>query len=163
MKRKPFILSALIFAVLIMAIGCEEGTPKLIYTLPDWIHGEHCTATQDATREEAAIGEKYFVGVRASSSSLTFIYREKGEGDDASTDELVEYPYESIPSKINSSWTPGLPDNMYPDLIRIAAYPDGSPYYTATMRIEHSKTLEGNDLIEFSFNPEGIGGFRILK
>lgn len=163
MKKRSLTILLLIFIILLFSSSCDYGSSNLIYTLPAWIHGEHYTDTADAARDEASVGEKYFVGIKATSNSLTFIYREKSEGNSASDDKLVDYPYEKIPSKINSNWRPGLPDNMYPDLIRIAAYPEGSSHPAASMSKEHSKTLEGDDLIVFRFNPEGIGGFRILK
>ena len=52
----------------------------LISSLPAWIQGEHYTDTADATRDEASVGEKYFVGIKATSNSLSFLYREKSEG-----------------------------------------------------------------------------------
>ena len=159
MKKRSLTILSLIFIVLFFSSACDDGTSNLIYTLPAWIKGEHYTDTADATRDEASVGEKYFVGIKATSNSLSFLYREKSEGNSASDDKLVEYPYETIPSRINSHWRPGLPDNMYPNLIRISAYPEGSSYPAASMSIERS----GNDLIDFFFNPSGIGGFRILK
>ena len=148
--------------VLCFVSSCDlEGQTQYDYTVPTWLRGEYLTDTAESTREEAADGQKYFVGVRATSNNISLLYRIKGTGTDSKTDHLVVYSQERVPAMINSSYTASLPVEQNPGVFTISAYVGAYP--KATLKIETGTDwLTGEPGIWFYFNPNGLGGFRIL-
>lgn len=106
-------------------------------------------------RAEADNGQKYFVGVRATSNSISLLYRIKRTGTE---DELVVYRQEEVPAMINHSYTAGpavVWENENPAYVSIHAF-DGT-HAKASLYIYNY----GSYLL-FRFNPYDLGGFRIL-
>ena len=149
--------------VLCFVSSCDlEGPTQYIYSVPKWLQGEHLTDTAETTRKEADDGQRYFVGVRATSNNISLLYRIKGTGTDSETDQLVVYSQEKVPAMINSSYTASLPVEQYPGVFTISAYVGAYPQ--ATLKIERGTDwLTGEPGIWFEFSNNGLGGFRILK
>lgn len=156
---------ALIAAVFVLCFvsSCDlEGPTQYIYSVPKWLQGEHLTDTAETAREEAAEGQRYFVGVKATPNKIYLLYRVKGIGTDSEKDRLVEYSQEQVPAMINPSYTASVPVEQYPGVFTISAYVGAYPQ--ATLKIERGTDwLTGEPGIWFYFNPNGLGGYRILK
>ena len=150
--------------VLCFVSSCDLEGSTQFYTVPTWLRGEYLTDTAESTREEAADGQRYFVGVRATSNNVSLLYRVKGTGTDSKTDRLVEYRQERVPAMINPSYTASFPVEQDPGVFTISAYVGSGAYPPATLRIERvTDWFTGETVaIEFKFKPEGLGGYRIL-
>ena len=152
MKSKRLLIAVAVILMLAL-VSCDfgGGGTNYRYTLPSWLHGTFAvdTATANYARAEAEVGQKYFVGIRGTSDTLYLIYRIKGTGPDSSSDEKVTYRQDEIPKKINSSYTASV---VLTEGNTVSAY-----------EITKDVDILGRDIVRFSFNPNGIGGFRILK
>ena len=145
--------------VLCFVSSCDlDGPTQYIYTVPTWLRGGYLM-NEDAVaqaRAEADVGQKYFVGVRATSNSILLLYRIKGTGTD---DELVVLRQEEVPAMINHSYTAGpavVWENENPAYVSIHAF-DGTHAKASLYIYNYSPYLK------FDFNPKGFGGFLILK
>ena len=148
--------------VLCFVSSCDlDGPNQYIYTVPTWLRGGYQLdeAAADQVRAEAINGQKYFVGVRATSNNISLLYRIKGTGTDSKTDRLVEYSQEKVPAMINHSYTAGpavVWENENPAYVSIHAF-DGT-HAKANLYIYNYGYY-----LKFDFYPYGLGGFRILR
>ena len=144
--------------VLCFVSSCDlDGPTQYIYTVPTWLRGGYLM-NEDAVaqaRAEADVGQKYFVGVQATSNSISLLYRIKGTGTD---DELVVLRQEEVPAMINPSYTAGtigIWDDKKPEYIAIRAMV--GTHAKASLYIDNYSPY-----IRFRFEPYDLGGFRIL-
>ena len=148
--------------VLCFVSSCDlDGPTQYLYSVPKWLQGGY-QLNKDAAdqfRAEAINGQKYFVGVRATSNNISLLYRIKGTGTDSQTDELVVYSQEKVPAKINPSYTAApivVWENENPEYVSIHAFEGG--HAKASLYIYNYSPY-----LKFDFNPKGLGGFLILK
>ena len=148
--------------VLCFVSSCDlEGPTQYIYTVPTWLRVEYLTDTAETAREEADDGQRYFVGIKATSNNISLLYRIKGTGTDSKTDRLVVYSQEKVPAMINPSYTASVPVEQYPGVFTISAYVGAYPQ--TTLWIKKGTNWLGEPVIWFEFSNNGLGGFRILK
>lgn len=163
MKSKRLLIAVAVILMLAL-VSCDFGgsDTHYIYTLPSWLQKtfEVDTATANNTRAEAEVGQKYFVGVKGTSDTLSIIYRIKGTGSDSSSDKKVTYRQDQIPKMIKSSYTASV---VLTEGNTVSAYAFDGAYGVASIKITKDVDIFERDIVRFSFNPNGIGGFRILK
>ena len=159
MKKKLIFALLAVFA-LVFIVTCDFGGGQVTYryTVPQWLldinNGTIYTETQDATREGALEGQRYFVGIHATENCIELIYNIKGKSGNADSDREVRYRQEDVPSMIDPSYSgsPISPD--YGDYFYIMADTDVG-IYAATLTIEKGRDISGPEAVYFDFRPNG--------
>lgn len=158
MKKKLLVaITALLALIAIVSCDMGGGTVTYIDQVPEWLANKTLyTDTGNSARDEAEVGDEYFVGVTATTNSISLIYRVKGAN--AGSDRQVTYHQWEVASKIDPSYTPS--SAIYyssSDVVEI--YAIGEP--GAILRI--SRDYDGSIYFYYYPTESGAKTYRILK